>query len=89
MRIDRDSVKEIFETLSRNRSRTFLTGFGIFWGIFMLLTMLGGGNGLKALLGKEFEGFASNTIVFATDHTSKPYKGFKKGRYWDLNVSDV
>ena len=42
MRIDRDSFKEILDTLLRNKSRTLLTGFGIFWGLFMLLAMLGG-----------------------------------------------
>ena len=63
MRFDIDRYKEIIDTLSRNRSRTLLTGFGIFWGIFMLLVMLGGGNGLKAILSQNFEGFASNAII--------------------------
>ena len=53
MRFDIDRYKEIVDTLSRNRSRTLLTGFGIFWGIFMLLVMLGAGDGLKAILNKK------------------------------------
>ncbi len=89
MRFDRDSFKEIAETLSRNRSRTLLTGFGIFWGIFMLLTMLGGGNGLKSILQSNFEGFTSNTVVMGTNNTTKPYKGFKRDRYWTFNLSDL
>ena len=60
MRFDKDSFHEIADTLTRNKSRSFLTGFGIFWGIFMLLTLIGGGQGLKELLSKNFEGFASN-----------------------------
>lgn len=44
---DLDRLKEILDTLTRNRSRTILTGFGIFWGVFMLLAMSGGGKGLR------------------------------------------
>lgn len=89
MRIDIDRYKEIVETLTRNRSRTILTGFGIFWGIFMLLAMLGGGNGLKAMLSKNFEGFTSNTVIVGTNQTSKPWKGFKRGRWWHFNEKDI
>ena len=63
MRFDIDRLKEIIDTLARNRSRTLLTGFGIFWGIFMLLLMLGAGNGLKTILNKNFEGFTSNAVI--------------------------
>jgi putative ABC transport system permease protein len=76
MRFDIDRYKEIVDTLSRNRSRTLLTGFGIFWGIFMLLIMLGGGNCLKTILNENFEGFASNAIMVGSGRTSKRYGGF-------------
>ena len=89
MRFDIDSYREIGDSLLRNKRRTFLTGFGIFWGLFMLLFMLGGGDGLKALLEKNFEGFATNTTIIASDLTTKPYKGFKEGRYWELKIDDV
>ena len=89
MKFDIDRYKEIVDTLSRNRSRTLLTGFGIFWGIFMLLVMLGGGNGLKAILSQNFEGFASNAIIAGTNRTSKPYGGFKRDRYWTMDKSDI
>ena len=84
-----DRIKEILDTLSRNRSRTLLTGFGIFWGMFMLLTMAGGGAGLKALLQKNFDGFATNSVLMAANTTSKPYKGFRRGREWRLHLDDV
>ena len=47
IRFDTDRLREIFDTLSRNKSRTFLTGFGVFWGVFMLVGLIGGGDGMK------------------------------------------
>ena len=63
MRIDIDTYKEILDTLTRNKSRSFLTGFGIFWGVFMLVTLIGGGKGLKEMLSNNFEGFATNSAI--------------------------
>ena len=89
MRVDIDGFREIVGTLTRNRSRTLLTGFGVFWGLFMLLFMLGGGDGVKALLMKNFEGFATNTAILVPGRTSKPYKGLREGRSWSLTMTDV
>ena len=89
MKIDRDSFKEILDTLLRNKSRTLLTGFGIFWGLFMLLTMLGGGQGLKSILSSNFEGFATNTVILVEMPTTKAWKGLKENRYWTLTYKDV
>ncbi|MBR1927027.1 MAG: ABC transporter permease [Bacteroidales bacterium] len=89
MRFDIDRYKEIVDTLARNRSRTLLTGFGIFWGIFMLLIMLGGGNGLKAILSRNFAGFTSNAVIVGSSRTTKPYGGFKRDRYWSLDKTDI
>ena len=89
MKFDRDSFKEILDTLLRNKSRTLLTGFGIFWGLFMLLAMLGGGQGLKSLLSANFEGFATNTVILYESVTTKPWKGLKEGRWWILSLKDV
>lgn len=86
---DIDSLKEILDTLSKNRSRTLLTGFGIFWGVFMLLMMTGGGRGLKQLLSLNFEGFATNSIIMVSDRTTKPFKGFSRGRYWHFTLDDI
>ena len=86
---DIDSLKEILDTLSKNRSRTLLTGFGIFWGVFMLLMMTGGGRGLKQLLSLNFEGFATNSIIMVSDRTTKPFKGFSRGRYWHFTIDDI
>lgn len=89
MRFDIDSFREIADSLTRNKRRTVLTGFGVFWGLFMLLFMIGGGQGLKGLLEENFGGFASNTMVLISSNTSKPYKGLPEGRYWQLNKTDL
>lgn len=89
MRFDLDTFKEISDTLTRNKSRSILTGFGVFWGLFMLLFMLGGGKGFKQKMAANFEGFATNTTIIFAEKTTKPYKGFKEGRWWNLDLDDV
>ena len=89
MKLDIDTYKEIFTTLSRNKSRSFLTGFGVFWGVFMLLGLIGGGNGLQQLLSRNFEGFATNSVIVFAQNTTKPYAGFRKGRSWKMNYDDI
>ena len=88
-RFDFDTLREIADSLFRNKRRTILTGFGIFWGLFMLLFLVGGGQGLKQMLSQNFEGFATNTMVIISSNTSKPWKGMKEGRYWQLKQKDV
>lgn len=82
-------IREILDTLTRNKSRSFLTGFGVFWGVFMLIALIGGGQGLKEMLQKNFSGFATNSAMVWSQTTTKPYKGFKKGRWWNMTEHDV
>lgn len=89
MKFDIDRFREILDTLSRNKSRSFLTGFGVFWGVFMLVALLGGGQGLKELLQNNFEGFATNSAIIFAQPTTKPYAGFRKERKWSMVYSDV
>ena len=89
MRLDIDTYREILDTLTRNKSRSFLTGFGVFWGVFMLVALIGGGQGLKELLNQNFEGFATNSAMVWAQPTTKAYKGFRKGRRWDMEYKDV
>ncbi|SFO60785.1 putative ABC transport system permease protein [Prevotella sp. tf2-5] len=89
MRVDLDSYREILDTLTRNKSRSFLTGFGVFWGVFMLIALIGGGQGLKEMLERNFEGFATNTVMIWSQQTTKPYKGFRKGRWWTMDEKDI
>uniref|UniRef100_UPI0040265B91 ABC transporter permease n=1 Tax=Prevotella sp. TaxID=59823 RepID=UPI0040265B91 len=63
MKFDIDRLREITDTLSRNKSRTFLTGFGVFWGVFMLVGLIGGGDGLKQLLSAKLPGYGSTTAM--------------------------
>ena len=89
MRIDLDTYREILDTLTRNKSRSFLTGFGVFWGVFMLIGLMGGGQALKEGLEQNFAGFATNSAMIWTQPTSKAYKGFRKGRSWAMDQKDV
>ena len=89
MRFDLDTYKEILDTITRNKSRSLLTGFGVFWGVFMLIALMGGGQGLKEMLQNNFAGFATNTAMIYAQNTTKPYKGFNKGRSWNMEMSDL
>lgn len=86
---DVENWREISATLAKNKTRTFLTGFGIFWGVFMLAALLGGAQGAKDLLLRNFEGLATNSAIMASDRTSMPYKGYAKNRSYSLDMTDV
>lgn len=89
MKFDIDTYREIIDTITRNKTRSFLTGFGVFWGVFMLIFLIGGGKGMKEMLHKNFAGFATNSAMVWTQNTTKPYKGFRKGRYFSLVEKDM
>lgn len=86
---DMDRFNEIYDTLVRNKARSLLTGFGVFWGIFMLLFLSGGSSGLREAIMKEMKGFATNAAFIISNNTGKDYKGFEKGRYWQLTFNDL
>lgn len=86
---DIDYWEEILITITRNKTRSVLTAFGIFWGIFMLVTLIGGGNGLQQMMSRNFAGFATNSCFIVSQETTEPFKGFRKGRRWDLENRDV
>lgn len=89
MKIDIDTYREILDTLTRNKTRSLLTGFGVFWGVFMLVGLIGGGAGLKEKLSKQFEGFATNAGFVFAQPTTKAYDGFRKGRRWTMDYQDI
>lgn len=89
MRLNIDTYNEIVETLSHNKSRSLLTGFGVFWGLFMLLFLVGGGRGFKEMIMENFAGFANNAGIIISQNTSLPYAGFQEGRYWSLTTRDL
>lgn len=86
---DLENWREIGVTLSRNKTRTFLTAFGIFWGTAMLAMLLGGSKGLELMLRKNFEGFATNSAVIFPNRRTISYQGFNKGSDWMLTTSDI
>ena len=88
-RCELDAWEEILRAITRNKTGRFLTAFGIFWGVFMLIALMGGAKGLQQLLSRQFEGFATNSGFLGANKTSKAYKGFQQGRYWDLENKDV
>ncbi len=85
---DFDKWNEIFETLSKNKLRTFLTGFSVFWGIFMLVILLGAGNGLQNGVTKMFQQDAINTIWVFPGTTNMAYQGYKAGRRIQFQNAD-
>ena len=87
--MDLDRLQEIWETITRNKVRSVLTGFGVFWGIFMLMIMLGSGQGFESGMMKWFDNIATNTTVIWSDRTGEPYKGFQKDRQWNMRNRDI
>jgi len=86
---DLDRWQEIWFTITHNKSRSVLTAFGVFWGMFMLVVMVGAGVALQRGMNSQIEGFATNSCFVYADQTSEPYKGFKKGRTWNLENEDI
>lgn len=86
---DTENWHEIAQTLARNKTRTFLTAFGIFWGTAMLAMLMGGASGLRGMLMRNFDGFATNMGAAFAQRTTKAYRGFNKGMDWSLTNDDV
>ena len=84
-----DLLTEIWESVRRNKLRTTLTGFSVAWGIFMIIVLLGAGNGLMNSFNQDSEGFATNTMEIYPSVTSQPYKGYKQGRFMTLTEQDM
>lgn len=86
---DRDTLQEIWTTLSKNKLRTILTAFGVSWGILMLLLMLGAGKGLENGVKRTFSNGVTNSVSVWGRLTSKNYRGFTIGRPIQFNNADT
>ncbi len=85
----RDVLEEIWQTSKRNKLRTALTGFAVAWGIFMIIFLLGAGNGLINAQLQSFDRFVDNSMMIFGGQTSKTYNGLSEGRPITLNNADV
>ncbi len=85
----RDVFTEIWESVRRNKLRTTLTGFAVSWGIFMLIVLLGAGNGLMNSFMMSGSGFSTNSVSVGGGWTSKPYDGYRQGRRIKLDDGDL
>ena len=86
---DIDSITEIWQTIARNKTRSLLTAFGVFWGIFILVILLACGNGFDNGIRSQVEGFATNSTFIIPMRTTEAYKGYQKDRNWQLEMSDI
>ncbi|WP_124978998.1 ABC transporter permease [Nonlabens xiamenensis] len=86
---NRDRWNEIIQALTANKLRTFLTAFGVFWGILILVLLLALTNGLRTGVTMEFANQATNTMFMWGQSTSMPYKGLNKGRRVQFKIADV
>lgn len=86
---DLDRWQEIMSALKKNKLRTFFTAFGVFWGILMLIIMLGSGTGLKNGVTSDFGDFATNSVFMWTRPTTVPYKGLPRGRNYNFRNDDI
>ena len=86
---DFDNFREIWSTMKKNKLRTFLTGFSVAWGIFMLIVLLGAGNGLGNGIAYNFRDMAENTVTCWSRYTTLPWKGFQPNRRIRFTEDDV
>jgi len=86
---NRDTWQEIWMTIKQHKLRTFLTVLGVFWGVFMLIFMLGMGSGLENAVFRDFGNRATNIMYVWSSSTSLPYQGYQPGRFPRLNFDDL
>ena len=89
MLIDLDGLRETLYTLRQNKVRSALTAFGVFWGVYMIIVLVGVGNGLQNGTYDSFGSLATNSVFVWTRNTTKPYHGFPRGRRLHFRNDDI
>lgn len=89
MKIDRDTLREIAETIGSNKRRSIATAFGVFWGMFMLIILLSLSNGIRNGIDEATKNLAPNMIFMVPENTSVAYQGLPKQRVWHLRERDL
>lgn len=87
--VDRDSWQEIYDSLSKNKFRTIITMIGVWWGILLLIGLLGAARGMENSFNRLFGDFATNSVFIWGQSTSKPFKGFQEGKSVRLTLQDA
>lgn len=86
---DRDTWQEVYDSLSKNKLRSTVTMIGVWWGILLLIGLLGAARGLENSFNRAFGNFATNSVFVWGQYTSKPFKGFQEGKEVQLSLSDA
>ena len=86
---DRDTWQEVYDSLSKNKLRSILTMIGVWWGILLLIGLLGSARGIENSFNRLFGSFATNSVFVIGGTTSKPFKGFQEGKRVRLTLSDT
>ena len=86
---DRDTWQELYDSLSKNKLRSILTMVGVWWGILLLIGLLGSARGIENSFNRLFGDFATNSVFIWGQSTSKPFKGFQEGKRVRLTLTDV
>jgi putative ABC transport system permease protein len=86
---DIDTWQEVFDSFNKNKLRSILTMVGVWWGILLLIGLLGSARGLENSFNRLFGDFATNSVFIWGQNTSKPFKGFQEGRQVSLSLSDA
>lgn len=87
--LDRDTWQEVFDSLSKNKLRSVLTMVGVWWGILLLIGLLGSARGLENSFNRLFGDFATNSVFVWGQRTGQPFKGFQEGRRVKLSLTDA
>ncbi|WP_452221078.1 ABC transporter permease [Lacinutrix salivirga] len=87
--LERDTWQEVYDSLTKNKLRTALTMVGVWWGILLLIALLGSARGIENSFNRLFGDFATNSVFVWAQSTSKPFKGFQEGRQVQLKISDA
>ncbi len=86
---DRDTWQEVYDSMSKNKLRTIITMIGVWWGILLLIGLLGSARGMENSFNRLFGDFATNSVFIWGQSTGKPFKGFQEGRRVRLSLSDA
>ena len=86
---ERDTWQEVYDSVTKNKVRTVITMIGVWWGILLLISLLGAARGMENSFNRIFGDFATNSVFIWGQNTSMPFKGFQDGRAVQLKLSHI